>query len=85
MYKRQPQVLGIVGMLFAIYHVSPSPEMTARIFGSAGVVLGVISLIAVVWIKLVMRKPLFVPEPLLPGEPTLATQPSLEPAYRAGE
>lgn len=80
-----PQVLGIVGMLFAIYHVSPSPEMTARIFGSAGVVLGVISLIAVVWIKLVMRKPLFVPEPLLPGEPTLATQPSLEPAYRAGE
>jgi len=59
--------------------------MTARIFGSAGVVLGVISLIAVVWIKLVMRKPLFVPEPLLPGEPTLATQPSLEPAYRAGE
>ncbi|NMY72273.1 APC family permease [Pseudomonas sp. WS 5414] len=80
-----PQVLGIVGMLFAIYHVSPSPQMTARIFGSAGVVLGVISVIAVLWIKLVMRKPLFVPEPLLPLEPGPAATSSLEPTCRAGE
>ncbi|BAQ75354.1 MULTISPECIES: APC family permease [Pseudomonas] len=80
-----PQVLGIVGMLFAIYHVSPSPEMTARIFGSAGVVLGVISLIAVVWIKWVMRKPLFVPEPLLPTGPSPVATPSLESTCRAGE
>lgn len=80
-----PQVLGIVGMLFAIYHVSPSPEMTARIFGSAGVVLGVISLIAVVWIKWVMRKPLFVPEPLVPSGPSPVAAPSLESTCRAGE
>lgn len=80
-----PQVLGIVGMLFAIYHVSPSPEMTARIFGSAGVVLGVISLIAVVWIKWVMRKPLFVPEPLLPTGPSPVATPFLESTCRAGE
>jgi len=80
-----PQVLGIVGMLFAIYHVSPSPEMTARIFGSAGVVLGVISLIAVVWIKWVMRKPLFVPEPLLPAGPSPVATPSVESTCRAGE
>ena len=63
-----PQVIGIAGMLFAIYHVSPTPEMTASIFGCAGVVLGVISLIAVVWVKFVMRKPLFTPEPLVQNE-----------------
>lgn len=59
-----PQCLGIVGMLIAIYHVSPSPDMSAAIFASAGLVLGLVSLIAVLWIKLVMRKPLFRPEPL---------------------
>lgn len=59
-----PQLLGIVGMLISIYYASPTPEMTEAIFTSAGVVLGLVSLIAVVWIKLVMRKPLFTPEPL---------------------
>lgn len=59
-----PQLLGIVGMLISIYYASPTPEMTEAIFSSAGVVLGLVSIIAVVWIKLVMRKPLFTPEPL---------------------
>lgn len=59
-----PQCLGIVGMLIAIYHVSPSPDMSVAIFASAGIVLGIVSLIAVLWIKLVMRKPLFSPESL---------------------
>ncbi|SNT05302.1 amino acid/polyamine/organocation transporter, APC superfamily [Pseudomonas japonica] len=63
-----PQIVGIAGMLFAIWHASPAPEMTAKIFGTAGVVLGVISLIAVLWVKLVMKKPLFRPEPLVVGE-----------------
>lgn len=77
-----PQVVGIGGMLFAIYHASPAPEMTARIFGSAGVVLGIISLIAVLWVKLVMHKPLFVPEPLVPAAPIT---PSEQSTYSAGE
>ncbi|MBS7664248.1 APC family permease [Pseudomonas lalucatii] len=59
-----PQVLGIAGMLVSIYYVSPAPEMTASIFTSAGLVLGLVALVAVLWIKLVMRKPLFTPEPL---------------------
>lgn len=59
-----PQILGIAGMLVSIYYVSPAPEMTASIFYSAGAVLGLVSLIAVLWIKLVMGKPLFTPEPL---------------------
>jgi amino acid transporter len=59
-----PQVIGILGMVFAIINVSPAPEMTVSIFSSAGVVLGVISVIAAIWVKFVMRKPLFTPEPL---------------------
>ncbi|KJK07468.1 MULTISPECIES: APC family permease [Pseudomonas] len=59
-----PQLFGIAGMLFAIWHVSPSPEMTFAIFAYAGLVLLVVSIIAVLWIKCVMRKPLFKPEPL---------------------
>ncbi|MNQ49501.1 Serine/threonine exchanger SteT [compost metagenome] len=59
-----PQLFGIAGMLYAIWYASPSPDMTGKIFGIAGVVLGLVSLIAVVWIKLVMRKDLFRPEPL---------------------
>jgi hypothetical protein len=51
-------------MLVSIYYVSPTPEMTASIFYSAGAVLGLVSIIAVLWIKLVMRKPLFTPEPI---------------------
>lgn len=59
-----PQIVGIAGMLVSIWYVSPTPEMTASIFISAGVVLGLVSVVAILWIKLVMRKPLFRPEPL---------------------
>ncbi|AZE36448.1 putative amino acid permease, GabP family [Pseudomonas chlororaphis subsp. aureofaciens] len=59
-----PQLFGIAGMLFAICNVSPSPEMTFSIFAYAGLVLLIVSIIAVLWIKGVMGKPLFKPEPL---------------------
>jgi amino acid transporter len=59
-----PQLFGIAGMLYACWYASPSPELTAQIFTSAGVVLGIVSLIAVLWIKCVMGKPLFSPEPI---------------------
>lgn len=59
-----PQLIGIAGMVYAIVYASPAPELTREIFINAGVVLGVVSVIAVAWIKLVMRKPLFQPEPL---------------------
>ncbi len=59
-----PQLFGIGGMLYAIWHASPSPEMNLKVFGTAGIVLAVVSLIALVWIKGVMKKPLFRPEPL---------------------
>nr|WP_298372383.1 APC family permease [uncultured Halomonas sp.] len=59
-----PQLVGIAGMVYAIVYASPAPELTVKIFTNAGVVLGIVSVIAVVWIKFVMRKPLFKPEPL---------------------
>lgn len=59
-----PQLFGIGGMLYAIWNASPSPEMNLKIYGTAGLVLAVVSLIAIVWIKAVMKKPLFRPEPL---------------------
>ncbi len=66
-----PQIFGIAGMFYAIWYASPSPDMTGKIFGIAGVVLALVSLVAVVWIKVVMKKPLFQPEPLeqVTGEP----------------
>jgi amino acid transporter len=59
-----PQIVGIGGMIYAIYYASPAPELSGQIFGAAGMVLGLVSVIAVVWIKLVMKKPLFQPEPI---------------------
>ncbi|REC94991.1 APC family permease [Kushneria indalinina] len=59
-----PQIIGIAGMLYAIVYASPAPDLTMQIFMSAGVVLGIVSVIAIVWIKTVMKKPLFKPEPL---------------------
>jgi len=57
-----PQIIGIVGMVVAIYYISPAEDVTMRIFLSAGVVLGIMSVIGVFWVKYVMKKPLFQPE-----------------------
>ncbi|WP_063337006.1 MULTISPECIES: APC family permease [unclassified Marinomonas] len=54
-----PQIVGILGMLYAIYYASPAPELSTQIFGAAGVVLGLVTIIGVLWVKLVMGKPLF--------------------------
>ncbi|KFK94084.1 amino acid transporter [Serratia sp. Ag1] len=61
-----PQIVGMVGMLYAIWNISPSAEQARQIYTVSGVVLGLVSLIAVLWIKFVMHKPLFQPEPLEP-------------------
>ncbi len=60
-----PQVIGIIGMLYAIWNISPSISEAIQIYKVAGIVLGLVSLIAVLWIKFVMHKSLFKPEPLI--------------------
>ncbi len=58
-----PQVLGIAGMLYAIWWASPAPELTVRVFTIAGSVLLAGCIIAAIWVKFVMKKGLFEPEP----------------------
>jgi len=59
-----PQILGIAGMLYAIWYASPSPDMTVQVFTIAGGTLLVGCVIAALWVKLVMKKGLFEPEPI---------------------
>jgi len=58
-----PQVIGIAGMLYAIWYASPAPEMTVQVFSIAGGVLLAGCVIAAIWVKFVMKKGLFEPEP----------------------
>ena len=59
-----PQIIGIAGMIYAVIYASPAPELSNQIFGAAGVVLGIVSVIGVFWVKVVMKKNLFEPEPI---------------------
>lgn len=59
-----PQIVGIIGMLYAIYYASPAPELSYQIFSSAGIVLGIVAVLAFIWVKFVMKKGLFTPEPI---------------------
>ena len=57
-----PQLLGIAGMAYVALNNSPSPEMTQTVYMLTGVVLLIISVIAALWVKLVMKRDLFQPE-----------------------
>ncbi|MDR5874317.1 APC family permease [Vreelandella gomseomensis] len=57
-----PQILGIVGMAYVAANASPSPDMTALIYTLLAVVLGIVSLIAILWVKFKMKKGLFEPD-----------------------
>ncbi|MCG9555139.1 APC family permease [Vibrio sp. Isolate31] len=57
-----PQLLGIAGMIYAIIYASPSPELSEQIFTATAIVLGITSVIGMVWVKFVMKKGLFEPE-----------------------
>ncbi|MCE3028085.1 APC family permease [Salinicola sp. DM10] len=57
-----PQIFGIIGMAYVAANASPSPEMTALIYTLLGVVLGIVSLTAFVWVKFKMKKGLFEPD-----------------------
>ena len=57
-----PQILGIIGMAYVAANASPSPEMTTLIYTLLGVVLGIVSLIAIVWVKFKMNRGLFEPD-----------------------
>ena len=49
-------------MAYVAANASPSPEMTTLIYTLLGVVLGIVSLIAIIWVKFKMNKGLFEPD-----------------------
>ncbi|NIB41089.1 APC family permease [Pseudomaricurvus alkylphenolicus] len=59
-----PQILGILGMGYACFHTSPSPELTQKVYLMSGAVLGLVCIAAALWVRLVMKKRLFQPEPI---------------------
>lgn len=54
-----PQILGIAAMLYVALNNSPSPEMTAMVYKITGGILLLVSVIAVLWVKLYMKRKLF--------------------------
>lgn len=59
-----PQILGILAMGYAILKNSPTPEMTRTVYMLTGIVLAIVASVAIVWVKLVMKRGLF--EPVTP-------------------
>lgn len=55
--------LAMGGMVYVMLHSSPESAMTAQIVRYVGIVLGLISVAAGLWVKLVMKRPLFEPTP----------------------
>jgi amino acid transporter len=51
-----PQVLGILGMGYAILHNSPSPELSRQIFINSIIIFLAISLYAFLWVRFKMKK-----------------------------
>lgn len=61
-----PQLVAVLGLGYVIAHAAPAPEMEGPIFMALGWVLGTVALIGAVWVRFVMRRPLFRPDGL-PG------------------
>ncbi|MGE5702570.1 MAG: APC family permease, partial [Clostridia bacterium] len=58
-----PQILGILGTLYAIVTIHPEPDMKVKIYSISGACLLAIVLYAFFWLK-AKRMPLFTPVPL---------------------
>lgn len=59
-----PQIIGIIGMAYLLLNNSPSPEMTFKVYGNAGILIGITALYAFFWVKFKMKKGLFEAEPI---------------------
>lgn len=59
-----PQIVGSLGMAYAIVHIFPDPEAKARIFTLAGVMLAAAVVYSAVWLKFVVKQDLLKPQPL---------------------
>lgn len=54
-----PQLIGIIGMGYALFNNSPTPEMTRTVYTNAALFLGITALYAFFWVLFKMKKGLF--------------------------
>jgi len=59
-----PQILGILGMAFAIWNNSPSNALSRQVYINSGLMFFGISLYSFFWVKYKMKKGLFETEPI---------------------
>ncbi len=59
-----PQVLGIVGMGYAIFNNAPTPGLTMKVYTNAALFIGITAVYAFFWVKYAMKKGLFETEPI---------------------
>lgn len=59
-----PQILGSAGMIFAFIQIFPVPEIRRQIFLWSGTFLAAAIVYSIIWIKVVMKEPLFKPTPI---------------------
>lgn len=52
-------VLGIIGNIFMIYHISDDPDTRLMIYKVVGIVFVILAVYSSIWIRFVMRLPLF--------------------------
>ena len=57
-----PQVIGILGMIYAALNNSPSPELTQKVYMTSGLVILIIVVMSTFWLKVIMKKELFNPK-----------------------
>ncbi len=56
-----PQIIGSLGIGYTILNIAPVPEMASAIYKLVGVMVVLAVLYAVVWLKFVVKQPLFKP------------------------
>jgi amino acid transporter len=59
-----PQILGILGMSYAIFNNAPTPEMTLKVYINSAFFLGITATYAFFWVRFKMKKGLFEVESL---------------------
>jgi len=59
-----PQIIGIIGMAYAIWNNSPSLQMAKKVYLNEGLIVGILAIYAFFWVKFKMKKGLFEAEPI---------------------
>jgi amino acid transporter len=59
-----PQIVSIVGILVAIWYITPLGTSAREVYRSFGIMLLLTALYAFVWLRFVRRVPLFEPVPV---------------------